>query len=84
MDKASKQYTAFTMRNLGFFGMQIMSLGLCNVPAMFQRLRQNCLGELKLDILLNLFGPHDSLLKDRGGALAMLALLCSIASGNTT
>ena len=46
MDKASKQYTAFTMGNLGFYECDRMPFGLCNVPATFQRLMQNCMGEL--------------------------------------
>ena len=36
MDEASKQYTAFTMGNLGFFKCDRMSFGLCNAPATFQ------------------------------------------------
>ena len=48
MEEASKQYTAFTVGNLGFFECDHMPFGLCNVPATFQRLMQNCLGELNL------------------------------------
>ena len=48
MDKASKQYTAFTVGNLGFFKCEWMPFGLCNAPATFPRLIQKCLGELKL------------------------------------
>ena len=48
MDEASKQYTAFTMGNIGFFKCKHMLLGLCNAPATFQNLMQNCLGELNL------------------------------------
>ena len=48
MDKASKQYTTFTVGNLGFFKCEQMPFGLCNAPATFQRLMQNCLGELNL------------------------------------
>ena len=46
MDEASKQYTAFTVGNLGFFECDRMPFGLCNVPATFQQLMQNCMGEL--------------------------------------
>ena len=46
MDEASKQYTTFTVGNLGFFECDRMPFGLCNVPATFQRLMQNCMGEL--------------------------------------
>ena len=52
MDKLSKQYTAFTVDNLGFFQCDCMPFGLCNMPAMFQRLMQNCLGELNLTYCL--------------------------------
>ena len=48
MEEASKQYTTFTVGNLGFFECNYMSFGLCNAPAMFQRLMQNCLGKLNL------------------------------------
>ena len=52
MDEASKQYTSFTMGNLGFFECECMPFGLCNAPATFQRLIQNCLGELNLTYCL--------------------------------
>ena len=48
MEAASKQYTAFTFGNLGFFECNHMSFGICNAPATFQRLMQNCLSELNL------------------------------------
>ena len=48
MDKVSKQYTAFTVGNLGFFECDRMPFGLCNTPATFQWLMQNCMGELNL------------------------------------
>ena len=48
IEKASKQYTTFTVGNLGFFKCNHMSFGLCNAPATFQQLMQNCLGELNL------------------------------------
>ena len=46
MDKASRQYTTFTVGNLGFFECDRMPFGLCNVLATFQQLMQNCMGEL--------------------------------------
>ena len=46
MDKASKQYSAFTVGNLGFFECDRMPFGLCNALATFQWLMQNCMGEL--------------------------------------
>ena len=48
MDEVLKQYTAFTMGNLRFFECKCMSFGLCNAPATFQKLMQNCLGEVNL------------------------------------
>ena len=48
MGESSKQYTAFTVDNLGFFECNHMPFGLCNAPATFQWLMQNCLGELNL------------------------------------
>ena len=36
MDEVSKQYTAFTVGNLGFFKCDRMPFGLCNAPATFQ------------------------------------------------
>ena len=46
MDEALKQYTTFTMGNLGFFKCDRMPFGLCNGPATFQWLMQNWMGEL--------------------------------------
>ena len=36
MDESSKQYTAFTVGNLGFFESDCMLFGLCSAPATFQ------------------------------------------------
>ena len=44
----SQQYTAFNVGNLGFNKLTCMPFVLCNVPATFQRLMQNTLGELNL------------------------------------
>ena len=48
MDESSKQYTAFTIGNLGFFECDCMPFRLCNATATFQQLMQNCLEELNL------------------------------------
>ena len=52
MSEKSRQYTAFTVGSLGMYEFLLMSYGLCNAPAMFQRLMQNCLGELNLTYAL--------------------------------
>ena len=52
MDEASKQYTAFTRENHGFFKYECNLFGLRNATASFQRLIQNCLGELNLTYCL--------------------------------
>ena len=44
----SRQYTAFTVGNLGFYEFTRMPFGLCNMPTTFQHLMQNTLGELNL------------------------------------
>ena len=51
MGEASKQYTAFTVGNLGFFKCNHIPIELCNAPAMFQRVMQNNLGEVKPHLL---------------------------------
>ena len=48
MEEASKQSTAFTVGNLGVFECDHMPFGLCNALVTYQRLMQNCLGELNL------------------------------------
>ena len=52
MDEASKQYTAFTTGSLGCCECQCMPFRQCNAPTTFQRLMQNCLGELSLTYCL--------------------------------
>ena len=52
MDDASKQYTVFTMGNLGFFECEHMLFGLCNAPVMFHRLMHNCLDKLNVTYCL--------------------------------
>ena len=48
MAPESQQYTAFTVGNLRFYKFTRMLFRLYNVPAMFQHLMQNILGELNL------------------------------------
>ena len=52
MAEESKQFTAFTLGSMGLFKCDRMPFGLCNAPATFQRLMQNCLGELNLTYCL--------------------------------
>ena len=52
MDEESKQYTAFTLGSMGLYKCESMPFGLCNAPPTFQRLMQNCLGELNLTYCL--------------------------------
>ena len=52
MDKESKQYTAFILGSMGLYKCESMPFGLCNAPPTFQRLMQNCLGELNLTYCL--------------------------------
>ena len=48
MEEASKQYTAFTVGNFGFFKFNCMPFGFCNALVTFQRVMQNCQSELNL------------------------------------
>ena len=52
MSEKACQYTAFTVGSMGMYEFLRMPYGLCNVPATFQRLMQNCLGELNLTYTL--------------------------------
>ena len=52
MSEKSQQYTAFTVGSIGIFEFLQMPYGLCNGPATFQQLMQNCLGELNLTYAL--------------------------------
>ena len=52
MSPESKQYAAFTLGSMGLHECESMPFGLCNAPPTFQRLMQNCLGELNLTYCL--------------------------------
>ena len=52
MDEESKQYTTFTLVSMGMYECESMPFGLCNALPTFQRLMQNCLGELNLTYCL--------------------------------
>ena len=52
MSEKACQYTAFTVGSMGVYEFLRMPYGLCNAPATFQRLMQNCLGELNLTYTL--------------------------------
>ena len=69
MEEESKPLTAFTVGPLGFYECERMPFGLTNAPATFQRLMENCLGELHLswciiyldDIIVFSDNPKDHL-----------------------
>ena len=52
MAKDSQQYTTFMVGSMGVYEFLRMLYGLCNTPTTFQRLMQNCLGELNLTYAL--------------------------------
>ena len=52
MSEESHQYTAFTVGSMDVYEFLRMPYGLCNAPATFQHLMQNCLGELNLQFTL--------------------------------
>ena len=45
-----KERTTFTVGPLGFYEFNKMSFGLANAPATYQRLQEQCLGDLHLKI----------------------------------
>ena len=83
MDEASKQYTAFTVGNIGFFECECMLFGLCKATATFQRLMQNCRGELNLTYCLIYLDDVIVFSKTEKDHLHCFTL-CLSTSGSTT
>ena len=54
VEEADKEKTAFTVGPLGFYECNRMPIGLSNAPTTFQRLMENCLGDMNMQILFNL------------------------------
>lgn len=52
LEESHKQRTAFTVGPLGFYEYTRMPFGLSNAPATYQRLMEECLGDLHLQICL--------------------------------
>ena len=48
IEEEDKPKTAFSVGNLGFFEANRLSYGMCNAPAVFQRLMERCMGDLHL------------------------------------
>ena len=72
MAEESHQYTAFTVGSLGVYEFLQMPFGLCNAPATFQCLMQNCLGELNLTYALIYLDDMIVFSKDEGQHLDRL------------
>ena len=49
MVEECKSYTAFTCSLLGFYECETMPFGATNAPTTFQRLMDNCLGDLNMN-----------------------------------
>lgn len=50
IEETHKERTAFTVGSLGFFHYNTMPFGLCNSPATYQRLMEECLGDYNMKI----------------------------------
>jgi len=50
LEEEHKERTAFTVGPLGFFEFNKMPFGLCNSPATYQRLMEECLGDYNMKI----------------------------------
>ena len=71
MAEECKAFTAFTCSPLGFYECETMPFGATNVPATFQRLMRNCLGDLNMtwcvvyldDIIVFSDNPKDHIVR---------------------
>ena len=78
MEEESKPLAAFTVGPLGFYECERMPFCMTNAPATFQRLMENCLGELHLswciiyldDIIVFSDSPNEHLCRLRGVLLS--------------
>ena len=52
IEERHKQRTAFTVGPLGFYEYNRLPMGLCNSPATYQRLMEECLGDLNMKICI--------------------------------
>jgi len=52
IEESHKERTAFTVGPLGFWQYRSMPFGLCNSPATYQRLMEECLGDLNMTICI--------------------------------
>ena len=83
MNGAFKEYTVFTVGNIGFFECECMQFGLCNAPAMFQRLKQTvCLSWTWPTVWSTCMTCLSFQWQKRSTYIAWM--LCSNASGSTT
>ena len=71
MAKESQQYTTFRVGSMGVYEFLRMPYRLCNAPATFQRLMQNCLGEINLTYALIYLDNVIVFSLDQGGPSAL-------------
>ena len=77
MEKGSKQYTAFTVGNLGLFQVWMNDhLGLCHAPTTLLEVNAELSGWIEPNILFNLLGWCDCLFRNQGSAFVNACVLC--------